>query len=276
MSKKIVYFFAMLFWGFCCISAVFSQSLQLNASTTETIINQPISITIVLDGVIRSGNINVVWIDQFHLLGQSQSTSMQVINWVTRAQVQLAIQLEPTTTWTFVLWPAILWEWTGGIQSNTVTISVKDLPIPEKQENQSVWSENITSSFHRLWYLFAWLLIAWWIIVRKRRCIIRNVPKNTKTQLVTEMMSIPLASDHDFWDAMDLWWRAKLSEALHKEVDHATLQELRPEIIALPMLQQELFITALTLIQKTKYAGIVWEPSILIDLAHRLEKMREK
>ncbi|MBP6256626.1 hypothetical protein KA405_02660 [Patescibacteria group bacterium] len=71
------------------------------------------------------------------------------------------------------------------------------------------------------------------------------------------MLSIPSASDTDFWDAMDLWWRLQLSHALHKDVDHATLQELRPEIIALPMLQQELFITALTLIQKTKYAGVV-------------------
>jgi hypothetical protein len=56
---------------------------------------------------------------------------------------------------------------------------------------------------------------------------------------------------------MDLWWRSQLSHALHKDVDHATLQELRSEIIALPMIQQELFITALTLIQKTKYAGVV-------------------
>ncbi len=67
-----------------------------------------------------------------------------------------------------------------------------------------------------------------------------------------------------------------MSHELHKDVGHATLPELRPEIIALPMIQQELFITALTLIQKTKYAGVVWEPLVLIDLAHRLEKMIEK
>ncbi len=276
MNTKIFWFFALLFLGFWHLSFVFAQSLQLRASMTETVLNQPISITVELDGVTSAGNINLVWIEQFIVRWQSQSTNMQVINGVSRAQVQLAIQLEPTTTWTFVLWPAILWNWTGGIKSNTVTISVKDIPIPEKQDNQPVWSENTTSSFYRLWYLFSWLLIAWWIVVRKRKWIITKSQESTIEHPFRDMLSIPSASDTDFWDAMDLWWRLQLSHALHKDVDHATLQELRPEIIALPMLQQELFITALTLIQKTKYAGVVWEPSILIDLAHRLEKIVEK
>lgn len=266
-------FFSICIWLWFGFSLSVAQSLQLSTSTTETTLQQPISVTLVIDGVTTAGNINVAGIEQFAVRWQSQSTSMQVINGVSRTQVQLALQLEPTTTGTFVLWPAILWNGTGGIQSNTVTITVRDLPKEVAPENQNTWVNNPSDSINWVWYLFAWIIVIVFLFIRKRKLYTKeNLSKQAPLQSSNDMFTIPLVTDDDFWDAMDRWWRMKLSQRLICDVSHATLEELRPLIISLPMCQQEIFITALTVIQKVKYAQAVVNPQELIDLAHRLEQ----
>jgi hypothetical protein len=103
---------------------LYAQSLTISSSATSVDINNVFWITVQVDGVDNPGEIQLPWIEQFMVVGQANSTNIQIINGQQSMQVQLQLQVQPSTTGTFIIGPATILVWTGIVESNTVTIEV--------------------------------------------------------------------------------------------------------------------------------------------------------
>jgi hypothetical protein len=252
-------------------------------------INNVFWITVQVDGVDNPGEVNLPGIEQFVVVGQANSTNIQLLNGQQSLQVQLQLQVQPSTTGTFVIGPASILVWTGVIESNTVTIEVTGeklflqpqapssvVAVQEQEMPTWGWSQDeLIDESDKPWFSRWWLLplLIWgavWSYYRGRKTELAS----WTVQKVTHKRELPSLPDGDLPDddyrmQMDLWWRAQLMILTDQELSSASYQEVRRSFTLLDHTLQAYFSEAFILLEQARYANWSVDKAEFSELTHR-------
>lgn len=66
----------------------------------------------------------IKWIENFDILGQSQSSSFSNINWKTNSVIELEFSLSPKKKWNYEIWPIVLNDGKTDILTNSVKVEI--------------------------------------------------------------------------------------------------------------------------------------------------------
>lgn len=102
---------------------VLAQTLDLQTTTNMTDINSSFGVTVVVEWI-QWGDVSIAWIEDFEVVSQSRSQSMQIINGRQSTNVQLNLNLKPKEVGTFTLGPAVVQIPGWNIASQSVNIEV--------------------------------------------------------------------------------------------------------------------------------------------------------
>lgn len=292
-EKKMKWCSIIFVWIFSFFSYAFSQSITLTTSTDTVDINGTLSLVANIQWVNQVGEITIQWLDPFVVLGQGQSTSMQLINGQQTMSMQLQLQLQPTSSGNFVLWPAQIAYGTGMLASNTIIVTVTGekifiqphaasaiVSVQEQQISGDVLSQASWPVVHPpsrpwWWRVVWWGLLVWWWVLRakkvayvyKQTCIREDVEHAGLSKISN--MPIPDVDHEDFWERMEVWWRCQVFLCTQQQCTSSTYQEMLLQIHSLPESYQEIFISAFELLQWARYASEEKDRTVMYSLAER-------
>ena len=118
MKKYLAYIIFLLFFG-----VSFAQQITLDATSKEVDVNDSFSVIVSLVDAPQNWRVEITWIDQFEVLGQSTANTLQVINWERQQATELQLQLRAKDPWEYVVWPAFV-QWRNDIASNLLELKI--------------------------------------------------------------------------------------------------------------------------------------------------------
>lgn len=168
---------------------VWAQSLDLQTSTNKTDINSTFGATVVVEWI-QWGDVSIAWIENFEVVNQSRSQSIQVINGRQSSQVQLQLNLKPKEVGTYTLGPAVVDTPQGAVSSQSVLIEVdgeslfgSSNTLLDPQQDES--SPLTMRSFNRIGWFFGLLVLG---------LIVRVFQVARRKQLLTSLDEEPVVS----------------------------------------------------------------------------------
>lgn len=229
---------------------VLAQTLDLQTTTTSVDINNWFGATIVVDSI-QWGDVAIAGIENFEVVSQSRSQSIQIINGSQTAQITLNLNLKPKETWTFTLGPATIQTPQWVVSSQSVLIEVAGDRLFGSSSAVLNTSQNTSSdsgrSFYWVWRVF-WVLLVW-LMIRVFKVARR---KNTiVSQAYTHAPDSVLSNTHSWW-----YW---LEWAVQKVVMYAkstTSLGWNPSITEIRLQTQDgVLAWLLQRIEKQTYSG---------------------
>lgn len=116
----------------------------------------------------------IKWIENFDILSNTQwsssSSNIVVVNWQTKTETKsvnyIDLNLSPKKSWNYILWPAVLTDWTNFKETNSINISVNEEKaiIYNWREGKTIKKENIWLKINII-FIFL-LLITFWIVYK--------------------------------------------------------------------------------------------------------------
>ena len=119
--KKILITLAMMFM---LPTAVFATNLDLSVDKTQLSTDEVVHVNLTVDGQIDGGQIGIKGLENFEVVGQQSSQSIQMINGQTTQVQSQKITLQPKGSGTFEV-QALAQENGQQIQSKSITINVQ-------------------------------------------------------------------------------------------------------------------------------------------------------
>ena len=153
-------------WVFVISGYIHAQSVVLETTTTLADINTPLWATVTIDGL-QGGDVHIAGLDNFDVVSQSRSQSIQIINGRQAAQVQLQLRLQPQEVGTFTLWPAIVQSGNEEYTSQSILIEVQGESLFGNSAavlSDPTWTQSSWSLFD-MRSLWNWIGIIFWLII---------------------------------------------------------------------------------------------------------------
>lgn len=188
--------FYILFFLWILNSFAFEADLQIDKKETD--INDYINLRVGVksDDKSQIWITDIKWIENFDIINQSQSqsssTNVQIINWNAETKVETQLNLDITlkarNKWEYVLWPAILSDWSGELSTNTVQIKITwdDLFVNNNhlninpQTNQWNTNQNPNSNNWNIWNTNTQNNTAWNVITENKADSIQDYEDTQK------------------------------------------------------------------------------------------------
>jgi hypothetical protein len=197
--------------------SLFAQTLDLQTSTNMADINSSFSATISVSWI-QWGDVSIGWIENFEVINQSRSQSMQIINGRQSTQVQLVLNLQPKEVGTFTLGPARVDTPQWAITSQSVIIEVdgeslfgNSSAILNDEEPSA--TEPLIHSYNWIGWLFGLLVI--WLIIR-----VFKVARKKQSVMLEESNSSWYQTSQTFsWGHMFEWTLQELIRYARTSVD---------------------------------------------------------
>lgn len=145
-TKKFSYLLVGLIGFLSPFMAFAAPQIQLEASSNSVTLDEPLQLYITIQQDKTSNNLNlstpeISGLESFKVIGQSSSTSMQIINGVGAATLEQQLQVMPQKEGQFTIGP-VQAEFEGKmVQSNTVEVSV--IPSPTETLKQSLLKDSM-------------------------------------------------------------------------------------------------------------------------------------
>ncbi|USN58584.1 MAG: BatD family protein [Candidatus Peribacteria bacterium] len=114
------------------VSSVFAErSLEFEATPQNVGLYDMIDARILLssDENTSVNAVSIGGIDNFSVISQGKSTSVQIINGDMQQKTEFQLKLQAKKQGDFVLGPVIIGEGTGAVSASGVTIHVTDIPV---------------------------------------------------------------------------------------------------------------------------------------------------
>gem|GEM_PF-4253872 len=122
MKKRILIVLSFFFIG----NSALAQSLSLEINKTTTDIDDPLSLTINIQGQFQgNGEIEIPHLkEHFDIIGQSRASNTQIINGKVSQQNQIQLQLRAKEAGNYKIGPARVQNNTGYILSNPIDLNI--------------------------------------------------------------------------------------------------------------------------------------------------------
>ena len=296
--KNILIFIIAFFALFADVSA-WDIKAELSINSQKLDINKNIELSIDV-----SWEINwwvwvdsLKWIENFDVLSKSNSTNMNIINWVVSSKVSLNYILEAKKSWKYELWPAILKYWNKEIQTNKVNIEITwDKVYVNNSQNINNNQQIITiptinnnsnginyikefdetqnkSNFIQDNFIYIILILVW--ILAYLIYFLMNYTSKNEENLENDYLNIkseeinydyPTLNDELFVDKLDNIFKQKLSKKYNlwdiTWKDYSQIEQM----LILNQKDQEEFLNIQELLLKSKYSNLVFDKTNLLDL----------
>jgi hypothetical protein len=187
-------FILVLFCFFCSFFVVFAEtSLELGVSKTEVSMNESFQLNIIVQTDSNLNNrLNIKWLEKFDSFSNQSSDRISIVNGKQNVLKTVTLSLYPSSTGSFVLWPAEIQVWDDIFTSRSMTIHVvdeKELDIAQIVGNGEGDREN--TEFHgvkenRFSFLdFGYMFLVVFLLIVVLVFLIRSVLKHMKTKEVS-------------------------------------------------------------------------------------------
>ena len=125
-------------------TAVFATNINLKADKIQLSTDEVVHVNLTIDGQIDGGQIGIEGLENFDIVGQQSSQSIQIINGKTTQVQTQKITIQPKSVGTFEV-RAIAQENGQQIQSNTATLSVQKSELDATKDELLKNTQPITS-----------------------------------------------------------------------------------------------------------------------------------
>lgn len=239
----------------------------------------------------------IKWIENFDILSNTQwsssSSNIVVVNWQTKTETKsinyIDLTLSPKKAWNYILWPAVLTDWTNSKETNSINISVDDKKIvnDDLRSNRNFEREQNWDHIEIIFSIIALslLLITFWIIYKfypnfynKYFDILKtrtnkylkksenNIEKINEESEESKEIIYPEISDIEFAEKINVILRNKLKNKYYIEnIDaksYNEIYELLPEDIE----DKQKLKTIIDTLNKLKYSNLDLEKNEILEL----------
>lgn len=240
----------------------------------------------------------IKWIENFDILSNTQwsssSSNIVVVNWQTKTETKsvnyIDLTLSPKKAWNYILWPAILTDWTNSKETNSLNISVDDKKIinDDFHWNRGFEREQNWDYLEVIFSIIALflLIITFWIIYKfypdfynkhfenfKNKYLKKsgnNIEKINEESQETKELIYPEISDIDFAEKINVILRNKLKNKYYIEnIDaksYNEIYELLPEDIE----DKQKLKNIIDTLNKLKYSNLDLEKNEILELVRNI------
>lgn len=231
MKRKIIlilFFFFSFFW---IVFAWNKLEVNLETDKKEIDLTQNLQIKIIIKQIWENNldlwDLSLSWIDNFSVVWQSNSTSVEIVNNDAKSISSIIYDLKAKNVGNFIIWPAIIKIWTWTYQTNKIDIKVLS---SWNLQNQNIYNETKPDNnksnlnFILIWIIvFLFLFTLWLFLNFKRFSSDFEIKKTDKIEKFSLVLDV---NDDNFEDKIDKFIRKYIERKYKKNISSYTYKDI--------------------------------------------------